>query len=98
MFLPQIQDAFINIDRQMRCPLSGLKIDVRGHTHKTNDYQGMYLGENVLEIHAHVNEQTAKTIRLQVRGESKSVSGQTIEVQRLMRIFDGKREQLFKVS
>jgi len=96
LFLPQLQDSFVNIDRQMLCPLSQMKLDIRGHIHKSGDYQGLYLGENVIEVHAHVSEQTAKIMRFQVRAGSKSVSGQTIEIQRLMRAFEDKRKQLFK--
>ncbi|KAI6170736.1 hypothetical protein M3Y97_01123800 [Aphelenchoides bicaudatus] len=96
LFVPQIQDSFSNIDRQLVCPLTRMQFDIRGHVHKTNDIQGLYLGENVLEVHAHVTGQTAKILRLQASFESKGVDGQSIEIQRLMRIFDDKKKQLFK--
>jgi hypothetical protein len=57
----------------------------------------LYLGENVLEVHAHLSEQTAKIVRFQVHVGSKTAGGEPMEMQRLMRIFDEKRQQVFKV-
>lgn len=48
MYLPQLQDSFMNMDKQFHCPLSSMKVDVRGHFH--NNEQGLYLGENVMEV------------------------------------------------
>jgi len=96
LYLPQLQDSFTQIDKEMNCPLSQVKLEVRGHYHRASQDQGLYLGENVLEIHAHVNEQTAKIVRFQLRVGSKPAGGQSLEMNRLMRIFDDKRKPLFK--
>jgi hypothetical protein len=98
LFLPQLHDSFVKFDREMHCPLSQMKVELRGHYHFGGSDLGLYLGENVMEVHAHVNEKTAKIIRIQLDMERKEASGQSLEVQRVMRVFDEKRSALFKVK
>jgi len=96
MYLPSLQSSYTTMDKQLNCPMSQMRLEVRGHYHRDSMVQGLYLGENALEVHVHVTEKTAKIVRLQVRFNSKQNTGQLLEMQRLMRVFEQKRHQLFQ--
>ncbi|KAI6194866.1 Vit-6 [Aphelenchoides besseyi] len=95
LFVPQIQSSFTPINNVVRCPLSGLRFEVRGHYHRNGGLNALMVGENVLDVHVHVDpSETAKTVRLTLHATSNSIERQLLTTsQHLKRIFDDETRQ-----
>ncbi|KAI6232912.1 hypothetical protein M3Y99_00978200 [Aphelenchoides fujianensis] len=98
LFVPQIQSSYTPVDRVVRCPLSGLRVEIRGHYHREGGINALMIGENVLDLHVHVDpKETAKTVRLTLAASAQSIDNADRQKMttstHLKRIFDDETRQ-----
>ncbi|CAD5224030.1 unnamed protein product [Bursaphelenchus okinawaensis] len=90
------QPLFRELQKQTVSPMTGLRFELRGHYHVLADRDCVFVGENTVQFHAHVEKNSADRVKLNLKLENEALK-QSETPKMLMKLLDGAHvEQIFK--